>query len=141
MSEEIMQQPQAQPAVGDMERGIIQQVSMPLYQARGWMKLSGILMIINGVLVALSLVGLIIAWIPIWMGVVMYKAASAVEPAEEQGHRPSLIESMNNLKTYFTIMGVLNLIGLIFLVATICFSIFAIISGATWLDSFINSYY
>jgi len=134
MSQEVMQQPMQ----GDMERGIIQQVSTPLYESRGWMKLSGILMIINGVLVALSLVGILIAWIPIWMGVVLYKSATSVEPAQEQGHRFSLIESLSNLKTYFTIMGVLNLLGLIFLLGSICIIAITLISGATWIDSLYN---
>ena len=120
----------------NVEQNVVQQVSTPLYDARGWMKLTAILSIINGVLIALSIIGILIAWLPIWMGVVLYKSASEVEPAREQGNKMNMIESLGNLKTYFTIIGVLNLLGIIFLVGTLCLALIGIISGAAWLDSF-----
>ena len=46
-------------------------VMQPLHDAAGWMKLIGTLAIIQGVLLALTIVGLIIAWLPIWLGVLL----------------------------------------------------------------------
>ena len=40
----------------------------PLHRAKFWMQLLGVVMILYGVLIALSIVGLIVAWIPIWAG-------------------------------------------------------------------------
>ena len=134
MSQEIVQ-PQA-----NIEQAIVQEVSLPIYQSRGWMKLSAVLAIIGGVFSALSIVGIIFAWIPIWMGVVLYKAASSIETAEETGGKYALNESLGNLKTYFTIMGVLNLIGIIFFVGAICVSIIVIITGAASFSDFYNSF-
>lgn len=92
---------------------LIQDLSSPLYSAKGWMKLIGVFMIIYGVLIALSIIGIVIAWLPIWMGVLLFQAASNIEQANAGGDKAALYTSLAKLKTYFTIMGVLILITLI----------------------------
>ena len=72
------------------QENLIKEVSIPIYQARGWMKLLGILNIIGGILIAITLVGIIIAWLPIWMGVILYQAGSASEQAYFSGDKYSL---------------------------------------------------
>jgi uncharacterized membrane protein len=94
------------------QANVIKEVSIPLYQARGWMKLLGILNIIGGVLAALSIVGIIVAWLPIWMGVILYQAGSSSEQAYFNGDKYSLGKSLNQLKLYFTINGILALLGI-----------------------------
>ena len=123
-------------AQSDEERMLIQQVGMPLYESKGWMKFNGILYIINGVFAALTIVGILFAWIPIWMGVVLYKAGSEVEIAEQTGSRYSMIESLKNLKTFFTIMGVLNLIGIIIIVGSICVIVIMALSGVYFWEGY-----
>ena len=44
----------------------------PLYEARGWMKFLGIVMVIAGIFTAITIVGIIIAWLPIWLGVLLF---------------------------------------------------------------------
>ena len=92
---------------------LVTELSTPIYQAKGWMKLVGVLMILYGVLVALSIVGIIIAWLPIWMGVLLFQSASSAEQANMTGDQTALYVSLGKLKTYFTIMGVMTLLGLI----------------------------
>jgi hypothetical protein len=94
------------------QANLIKEVSIPLYQARGWMKLLGILNIIGGVLAALSIVGIIIAWLPIWMGVILYQAGSSSEQAYFNGDKYSMAKSLNQLKLYFTINGIMALLGI-----------------------------
>jgi hypothetical protein len=94
------------------QANVIKEVSIPLYQARGWMKLLGILNIIGGVLAALSIVGIIIAWLPIWMGVILYQAGSSSEQAYFNGDKYSMAKSLNQLKLYFTINGIMALLGI-----------------------------
>ena len=94
------------------QANVIKEVSIPIYQARGWMKLLGILNIIGGVFAALTIVGIIIAWLPIWMGVILFQAGSATEQAYYSGDKYSLAKSLNQLKLYFTINGILALIGI-----------------------------
>lgn len=93
--------------------GVVRELSIPLYQCKGWIKLVGVMFIIGGALYALTIVGIIIAWLPIWQGVLLIQSAGAVEQAYQSGNRNAMTRSLLKLKTYFIIMGVLTLIGII----------------------------
>ena len=114
---------------GQLEANLVQEISQPIIQSKGWLKLLGVLSIIQGVLVALSIVGILVAWLPIWMGVVLFRAATAAETAQETGQKYAMIESLGNLRTYFTINGVIALIGVIFFLLVVCGTIAAIATG------------
>jgi hypothetical protein len=113
------------------EKPLIQELSVPLYQAKGWMKLLGVVMIVHGVLTALSLVGIIVAWLPIWLGVLLFKSAGMVEGAQLSGDKTQMLEGLRKLKTYFVINGVLMLIVLVLIAASFLMfgaGIFALLS-------------
>ena len=99
---------------------LVQELSLPIYQAKGWLKLVGILTIIAGVFQALSVVGILFCWLPIWMGVLMLQAGSSIDAAAQLGDRFAFLRSLNSLKTYFVIQGVLALIGILVFVLSIC---------------------
>ena len=121
------------PSGGD-EQQLVREVSAPLFAAKGWMKFLGVLMIIYGVLIALTVVGIIICWLPIWIGVLLFQAATAAESTQASGSKMELYGAMSKLKTYFTIYGVLALRGLVV-------SIIAIfIGGLASLVPFMNNY-
>ena len=122
----------------DDQANLIKEVSIPIYQARGWMKLLGVLMIIGGVFYALTIIGIIIAWLPIWMGVVLYQAGSSSEQAYFNGDKYSLIKSLSQLKLYFTIMGIMTLIGIVLMVIMV---IVLLAGGLAFSEYFDNSYY
>ncbi|ACV26267.1 DUF5362 family protein [Kangiella koreensis] len=94
----------------------IRQLSSSLYSAKGWMKLTAVLLFVQGVFTALSIIGIVVAWLPIWMGVLLFQAAGAIERAYNSEDEMALAESLGKLKTYFIIMGVLSLIAVIFVV-------------------------
>ena len=96
----------------------VREIATPLYGAKFWLKLVGVMMIIYGVLLAITVIGLIVAWLPVWMGVLLFQAAKATEAAHDAEDEASLLTAMGKLKTYFTIMGVMTLIGLVFTAAT-----------------------
>ncbi|RLD33022.1 MAG: hypothetical protein DRJ15_14050 [Bacteroidetes bacterium] len=118
------------------QANLIKEVSIPVYQARGWMKLIGILMIIAGVFYALTIVGIIIAWLPIWMGVVLYQAGSSSEQAYFNGDKYSLLTSLNKLKLYFTIMGIMTLIT----IALMVIMLIAVLAGGLAFGDYFDSY-
>ncbi|MYD97587.1 MAG: hypothetical protein F4X98_09405 [Gammaproteobacteria bacterium] len=89
-------------------------VALPLYQAKGWIRFLGVMMIIVGALYAVTIIGLLFAWLPIWLGVLLFQASSRIEYAYEGGGAVSFMESLQKLKTYFIINGVVVLISLIF---------------------------
>ncbi len=109
-----------QPAPVPQENQLVQQLSLPIFQARGWLKFLGILSIISGAISALSIVGIIYAWLPIWMGVLIFQAGSSIESASQFGNKFTFLQSMGSLKTYFVLQGVLALITIIIAVTMIC---------------------
>ena len=99
---------------------VVQELSMPIYQARGWLKFLGVLSIIGGVGQALSIVGILFAWLPIWMGVLMFQAGSSIDSAGQFGDRFAFLRSMSSLKTYFVLQGILTLVGIVIAVSMLC---------------------
>jgi hypothetical protein len=108
---------------------VVRELGLPIYQSKGWLKLLGVISIINGVLAALTIIGIIFAWLPIWMGVLLYQSASAVERAQLAGDKAALTQSLNKLKLYFTISGVMAIIGLAAAVIAMVFGALGTIFG------------
>lgn len=95
------------------EQNVIRELSIPIYQSKGWMKLLGVVLILQGVLMIFTLLGIVLCWLPIWLGVLLFKAASLAETAQLGGQKQALVESLSNIKMYFVINGILTLIFLI----------------------------
>lgn len=91
----------------------VQSLALPIFESKGWIRLLGILAIVYGALICLSIVGIVVAWLPIWMGVLLYQASTSIERAFREGDEAALVECFGKLKTFFTIQGVLALIGLV----------------------------
>jgi hypothetical protein len=119
------------PAPAHQDTRAVQELSMPIYQAKGWLKFLGVLSIIGGVVQALSIAGIIVAWLPIWMGVLMLQAGSAIDAAGKIGDRFAFLKSLNSLKTYFVIQGVLALLGILFAVGALCVLVVLPLLGIT----------
>jgi hypothetical protein len=92
---------------------LIQEISIPLYRGKGWLKFVGIVSIVSGVISALSIFGIVFAWLPIWMGVLLFQSASSVEQAQLSGNRDELAKAMDKLRLYFLITGVAIIVGLV----------------------------
>lgn len=101
----------------------VSNIMRPLKESAGWMKLSGTLMLIMGILYALTIVGLIIAWLPIWVGVLLRRSANQAQEAYRSGDESAAVTATSSLRTVFTIYGVLTLIGLIFMAFMIILSL------------------
>ncbi|MCE2425728.1 MAG: hypothetical protein J4F45_11640 [Pseudomonadales bacterium] len=94
-------------------------VALPLYQAKGWIRFLGVMMIVVGALYAITIIGLLFAWLPIWLGVLLFQASSRIEHAYEGGGALSFMESLQKLKTYFIVNGVVVLVSLILAVLVV----------------------
>ena len=77
----------------------------------GWMKFMGIMTIVGGCLQVLTIFGIVIAWLPIWMGVVLTKAGSKAGEYADKGDFTSLEGVTGQLKTYFTISGIMMIVS------------------------------
>lgn len=79
----------------------------------GWMKFLGIMMIVSGILQALSIVGIIVAWIPIWLGVLLSQTSTIAKQFAET-ENPELLGTFTaKLKTFFLIAGILTIVSII----------------------------
>lgn len=79
-----------------------------------WMKILGVLSIIGGVITAITIVGIIIAWLPIWLGVLLFQAGSMAKKAKEEDKPEYLAGMMNKLKMYFLIAAITVIVSLVF---------------------------
>jgi hypothetical protein len=78
----------------------------------GWMKFLGILSIVQGIFVIFTIWGILICWLPIWIGLILYRAAGDADLAS-RGAPQSLESFLQRINRYFLIQGVLTLIGII----------------------------
>lgn len=92
---------------------LLREVGSPLYEGRGWIKFLGVMSVIQGVIAAFTLVGILVAWLPIWVGILLYQSATKMERAYATGDKCGFYESMSKLKLYFMIQGITTLIGIV----------------------------
>jgi hypothetical protein len=86
---------------------IVQQIIEPLYRARMWMKFLAVLGFVAGGLYTITIVGVVVAWIPILIGVFVWQAASAAEAAHSAGSVVDARRSLDRLRLVFITYGVL----------------------------------
>jgi hypothetical protein len=98
-----------------MENVTLQDLIGNLYEAKGWMKFIGVMMIIGGIFTAITIFGIIIAWLPIWLGVILYKSANLVEQSYLANSEEQFVEALANIKKYFTIQGIVMIVYLAFM--------------------------
>ena len=104
----------------------IRELSFPLYACKGWMKFVAVLSIIGGVLQVLTIFGIVIAWLPIWAGILLFQSANAAEEAYQTDSKAALVMSLSRLKTYFIIMGIITLIGIILFALGLFFGLLSV---------------
>lgn len=92
---------------------IIIQIRGYAVEATPWLKFIGVMSIIYGVLIALTIVGILIAWAPIWMGVLLFQAGNAAKDSQMLDNPTLLVEMMKKLKTFFIVNGILLVVGLV----------------------------
>jgi len=110
---------------------LVQYLDEPLYRARGWIQLMGILFLLHGVLMALSFVGTILSslpiwlglplslagiipcWLPIWLGLTLVSAAKNIRAAADFNDQKFLRLALDKIGLFFKINGVLIVIGLV----------------------------
>lgn len=95
---------------GFQEENLVREISYSLSRASGWLKFLGIILIVYGVMMALSIIGIIIAWLPIWMGVLLIGSAQNANRATALGEKSALLKSLQHLNNYFTIYGIMLII-------------------------------
>ncbi len=83
----------------------------PLYKSRKWMKFAGVFSVINGIFLVFTIWGIIIAWIPIWMGIILYSASNHLQTATETNNQNELQISFAKLGKYFKLYVISTLLA------------------------------
>jgi hypothetical protein len=91
----------------------VSDLSRPLAEGKGWIKFLAIVQIVfMSIYVLVSLgMGLIFAWLPIWLSVLLLQSAGAIERAEQQGDAEALKLALGKLKLYFMIQAIAMIVG------------------------------
>jgi hypothetical protein len=94
----------------------------------GWMKFLGIAYIVSGGITALTIFGIIIAWLPIWMGIILLRGATSTREVAT-GKLESMGEMFASMKTFFILSGVTMIISFVFSIFWFMFMGLAMIGG------------
>jgi hypothetical protein len=112
----------------------VSELAQPLAEGTGWIKFLAIIQLIfSGLYVLGSFgIGLIVAWLPIWLAILLLQTATAIQTAQQQNDAEALKQALGKLKLYFMIQA----IGLIVIVALSLIGIFIAISMGVNLRNF-----
>ncbi len=105
-------------------------VTLPLYEAKRWMKFLGGALVGIGVFYALTIVGLLIAWLFLWLGMLLRQASSQIDSAFPQGEEVPLSIAFEKLRRFFVVSGIAMLVYLIGLALSIVVAIVAALLSA-----------
>lgn len=92
---------------------IADQVTSVAMRMKPWLIISGVVNIIQGVLALITIWGIVFAWIPIWLGVLLFQAAGQVNYMAATGDLRNLVPMLDKIRLYFLISGVLIIVGLV----------------------------
>jgi hypothetical protein len=92
------------------DTGILDQLKMTAQHMSGWMKLLGVITIVGGIISVLSVVGIMVAWIPIWLGILLIQSAGKANSAGNQNKPEELLLMLDKLRLYFVVQGVMLMV-------------------------------
>lgn len=113
----------------------VRAIVRPLTDGKFWMKLLGVMMIISGGLQVLSIIGILWAWVPIWLGVLLFQSAGAAAEASATGDVAAATRATDKLRLFFMIQGILMLIALVVVGLMFLLGGFAMLAGLAGMGS------
>ena len=85
----------------------VRAIMRPLVTGKLWLKVLAVAMIFTGAIQALTIIGILWAWLPIWLGVLLFQAAGAAEQASLSGDVALAERATDRLRLFFMIQGIL----------------------------------
>ena len=92
---------------------------VPAFETKGWLKLLGAAAIIAGGIQVLTVVGIIVAWLYIWVGILLWQAGERAEEATRTRNPAILEQYLQKIKTIVLIAGVLTLVSIVIAIFSI----------------------
>ncbi len=113
----------------ELTASVIQNYSEALYKARSWIRIVGIVSIIQGILTVLSIWGVVICWLPIWMGALLLKASDQIRTAYETDNEDEYLSANEKIAKYFKLSAIFVVVfigvGLLGVLAAVVVPFFA----------------
>ena len=94
-------------------------IALPLYEAQRWIKFLGGVLFALGVAYALTIVGLVVAWLLLWLGVLLWQAGAELDrafpgvPGGAEGEEAPLAMAFVKLRRFFVVAGIATLVYLV----------------------------
>ena len=88
-------------------------IALPLYEAKRWIKFLGGVLFALGVAYALTIVGLVVAWVLLWLGVLLWQAGTELDRAFPGGQEVPLAIALQKLRRFFVVAGIATLVYLV----------------------------
>lgn len=101
------------------ENNLIREIIVPLVDATCWMKTLAVFGFIGGVAQCFTTLGILVAWIPILMGVVLFQAASLAQEAKMSGDPETLKKCFAKLKVYFMLTVIIPVSSVIIILLAV----------------------
>ena len=116
------------------------QIKAILSSSKGWIMFFGIMNIISAAVVTIATlgIGILVAWIPLMLGIFLISAANKIKNYLLLGNPVSLVEYHRKMKNFFVTVGVLTIISI---VLNIIFIIVATITGNVWFNGNFNTFW
>lgn len=95
------------------ERMDLHTIALPLYEAKRWIKFLGGVLFALGVAYALTIVGLVVAWLLLWLGVLLWQAGTEIDRAFPAGEEVPLAMAFVKLRRFFVVAGIATLVYLV----------------------------
>lgn len=97
-------------------------IALPLYEAKRWIKFLGGVLFALGVAYALTIVGLVVAWLLLWLGVLLWQAGVEIGrafpggpsgPGGAEAEEVPLAIAIQKLRRFFVVAGIATLVYLV----------------------------
>jgi hypothetical protein len=107
---------EARPASADQPaEHHVSRICYPLFRSIFWMRLTALSLITSGALITITGIGVLVAWLPILLGVLLLATTRPIKRAYQDNDERALTFTMQRFRTLFMIMGGA---GLLMLIAT-----------------------
>jgi len=78
-----------------------------------WLKFFGVFNMIMGGLYCLSIVGILIGWMPVLIGYVLYKGGDSMERFASSNDTMALEESIASMRLFWMISGIMTIVSVV----------------------------
>jgi len=84
----------------------VQEISLPIKKCIYGIQSTGIYLILLGSMLALTIIGIVIAWIPIWAGISLCTSVPSIKKAHSAGDKKELLLALKKFKNFFSLAGI-----------------------------------